>query len=130
MKLRVKRIAFKDTYTIGRFYIDDVYVCDSLEDMVRPNGIKIYGETAIPTGVYNVILNLSNRFKTILPLLLDVPMFEGIRIHGGNTSEDTHGCILLGKNTEVGKLTQSQIHLKMVLQKLKLSPTPITIEIS
>jgi hypothetical protein len=130
MKLRVKRIAFKDTYTIGRFYIDDVYVCDSLEDRVRPNGIKIYGETAIPTGVYNVILNLSNRFKTILPLLLDVPMFEGIRIHGGNTSEDTHGCILLGKNTEVGKLTQSQIHLKMVLQKLKLSPTPITIEIS
>ena len=129
MKIKVKRIAFKDTYTIGKFYIDDVYFCDTLEDKVRPDGVKVYGETAIPHGTYKVIMSMSNRFKKELPLIVDVPMFEGIRIHGGNTEADTHGCILVGKNTDIGKLTQSQVYLKVLLQKFKFNSTPIMIEI-
>lgn len=94
--MSVKRQWFTDKSTIGRFYIGEDYQCFTLEDTVRQNGIKIYGRTAIPEGQYEVIVNYSNRFKRPLPLLLDVPDFDGIRIHPGNTEEDTLGCILVG----------------------------------
>lgn len=108
MKLELKRTYFGEDYTIGKLYINDEYFCDTLEDKVRPDGVKVYGETAIPSGKYKVIMNMSNRFKKIMPLLLNVPNFEGIRIHSGNTDVDTHGCLLLGKNTIKGKVTDSK----------------------
>lgn len=108
MKLELKRTYFGEDYTIGKLYINDEYFCDTLEDKVRPDGVKVYGETAIPAGKYKVIMNMSNRFKKIMPLLLNVPNFEGIRIHSGNTDVDTHGCLLLGKNTIKGKVIDSK----------------------
>ena len=100
-------------YTISSLTIDGRYLCDVLEDPVRifgPRGEgKIKGNTAIPAGIYRVIRTMSPRFKRILPLLLDVPFFDGIRIHPGNTAADTEGCILPGLNKVVGKVIDSRI---------------------
>ena len=101
MKLRLERFEFGDTFTIGKFYIDGVFHCFSLEDKVR-QGEKVNGQTAIPNGTYDVIIDVSTRFGKQLPHILNVPNFEGIRIHAGNTSKDTEGCILLG-HTWAGK---------------------------
>ena len=109
MELKIKRVAFKDTYTIGRFSIDGKYFCDTLEDAVRP-GSKIMHKTAIPVGRYKIAWTLSSRFKKYMIQIMDVPNFEGIRIHAGNTSEDTSGCPLVGKNTEIGRLTNSRFY--------------------
>lgn len=107
-----------DTYTIGHLYIDGIFFCNILEDKVRDtnkdgdlNDVgeqKVYGQTAIPYGTYKIIITMSNRFKRRLPLLVNVPGFEGIRIHPGNTQVDTHGCLLPGVNTEKGKVTSSK----------------------
>lgn len=117
MKIILKRIALKNTYTIGKLYIDGEYFCDTLEDTVRDlnksgkfdNGEKkIYGETAIPYGTYNVKWTYSNKFKKYMPLIENVPSFAGIRIHAGNSSADTQGCILVGENKAVGKVLNSK----------------------
>ena len=129
MEIEVKRIALKPTYTIGKMYINNVFICDTLEDVVRHDGAKVYGQTAIQKGNYTVRMTMSNRFKKVLPLIENVPNFEGIRIHGGNTDADTHGCILVGTNSEVGKLTKSQIALKKVMTLLNSAIEPITISI-
>ena len=147
MKLILKRIALRDTYTIGRLYIDGVYFCDTLEDKVRDlnkNGKfdnrekKVYSETAIPYGIYKVDINtVSPRFKNRvwakpyggkIPRLLNVNSFEGVLIHPGTTSKDTSGCLLVGRNTIVGKLTQSQNTFHKLMSKLK-GQKDITIEI-
>lgn len=147
MKLILKRIALRDTYTIGKLYIDDVYFCDTLEDKVRDlnnngkfdNGEKkVYSETAIPYGIYKVDINtVSPRFKNRvwakpyggkIPRLLNVNSFEGVLIHPGTTSKDTSGCLLVGRNTIVGKLTQSQNTFHKLMSKLK-GQKDITIEI-
>lgn len=94
MKLRLERRIFTDDVTIGDLYVNDELLCYVLEDAVRPE--KIYGKTAIPKGTYKVQLTMSNRFKKILPLLIDVPNYEGVRIHTGNTNEDTDGCLIVG----------------------------------
>ena len=94
MKLDIKRFKLGDTYTIGKLYIDGIYHSYTLEDKVRE--VKIQNETAIPTGTYSVVIDHSNRFNRDLPHILNVPNFEGIRIHSGNSSKDTDGCILLG----------------------------------
>ena len=107
MKLELKRIAYKETYTIGKLYIDGIYFCDTLEDKVRD--IKIKDKTAIPCGTYKVQITYSNRFKKMMPLLLNVPGFEGIRIHNGNSESDTSGCILVGQNKVKGKLVNSKM---------------------
>lgn len=129
MNLTVKRVAKKDTYTIGKLYIDGVYFCDTLEDKDR--GLKqsddlayitkhkVYGETAIPTGTYNVSLTYSTKFKKILPLIENVKGFSGIRIHSGNTAQDSLGCILVGKNTVVGKVTNSRDAFNALFEKLQ-----------
>jgi hypothetical protein len=96
MLITVKRKNFNDTATIGEMLIDDKFLCHTLEDKVRDNGEKIFGKTAIPYGKYEVVTTMSNRFKKLLPLLLDVPNFTGVRIHAGNTSANTEGCILVG----------------------------------
>lgn len=129
MRLTVKRVALKQTYTIGKLYIDGVYFCDTLEDPNRDhnkdgdlNDIgegKVYGDTAIPFGTYKMILNVSPKFKRLLPRLLNVPNFEGVLIHRGNTAKDTHGCILVGKNTEVGKVTSSTVWEEKLVKLLK-----------
>ena len=93
-----------DKNIIGDLFIDGVFFCYTLEDQKRADGLKVYGETAIPTGVFNVIVNRSNRFKRLMPLLLDVPMFKGIRMHGGNASKDSHGCPLVAFNTDYNKI--------------------------
>lgn len=108
MQILTKTIAKKETYTISHLYVNGAYLCDTLEDCIR-TGKKVAGKTAIPRGVYEIEWTYSNRFKRFMPILLNVPNFEGIRIHSGNIALDTEGCILIGKNTEIGKVLQSRI---------------------
>lgn len=116
MKILVKRIFNGSAYTIGKLFIDGKYFCDTLENAERPE--KVYGNTAIPKGTYIVTLNQSPRFKTILPLLLDVPGYSGVRIHAGNTAKDTEGCILVGQNLKKGYVLNSKKTLKALLKVL------------
>jgi pyruvate/2-oxoglutarate dehydrogenase complex dihydrolipoamide dehydrogenase (E3) component len=80
---------------MGKMFVDGVFFAFTLEDKVRE--IKVWGETAIPTGTYSVFVRYSNRFKKELVAIKDVPNFDGVLIHGGNTDKDTHGCILIGE---------------------------------
>lgn len=96
MELTLNRIFLGGSATIGELLINDKHLCDTLEDRVRPEGEKVYGKTAIPEGTYEVKLTHSPRFKKILPEILNVPNFSGIRIHTGNSSKDTEGCIIVG----------------------------------
>lgn len=127
MELLLKRIAKRNTYTIGKLYIDGVPFCDTLEDTSRGlcqnmsldeiKRLKIVGKTAIPTGTYPVTLAIqSPRFskkkqyafcKGYLPRLLNVKGYEGVLIHIGNTDKDTEGCILVGENKKVGMVLNS-----------------------
>ena len=127
MKLKVTRDWKNADYTIGRFFVDGIYLCNSLEDTDRGLAqhwteaavkvAKIYGKTAIPAGTYKVVLSYSKVFKTktwakkyggLVPELQNVKGFEGIRIHPGNGPEDTYGCILVGDNKVKGRLINSQ----------------------
>ena len=117
MEITLKRVALRDTYTIGKLYIDGSYFCDTLEDKVRDlnkdgvfdNGeVKIKGKTAIPYGTYEVVWSYSPRFGKFTPRLLNVNSFDGVLIHSGNTAEDTEGCIIVGQNKEVGKVLNSR----------------------
>jgi len=123
MKLFLERIYKADTYTIGKLSIDGEFFCHVLEDVVRPKGIKVYGETAIPKGTYQVKLTMSNRFKKVLPLLQNVPMFEGIRIHAGNTNKDTHGCLLVGVNDSKGRVSNSVATMAKLMPILQSAKT-------
>ncbi len=100
MKITVQRDIFTDKSTTSKIYIDDQFFCYGLEDVDRKlecnPECKVYGETAIPRGTYKVTIDFSNRFQTLMPHVLDVPGFEGIRIHPGNTDKQTHGCLLPG----------------------------------
>lgn len=127
MEITLTRIAKQKTYTIGRLEIDGVYFCDTLEPTWRnigpgKPGRKIPGKTAIPEGRYAVAVSFSPRFKRWLPILLHVPMFEGIRIHAGNSAEDTAGCILPGLNTIVGRVMDSRVWEKNIVRKLAERP--------
>lgn len=126
MKLTLKRIFKGEKYTIGKLYIDGEFFADTLEDPVREE--KIYGQTAIPKGTYKVTITLSPRFRRWLPLLHDVPNFEGVRIHRGNTPEDTHGCILVGQNKIKGQVVNSAYTEIELMKRLK-GEKDITIEI-
>lgn len=96
MELTLNRIFLGTVATIGELWVNDLHLCDTLEDRVRPEGEKVYGKTAIPEGTYEMVLSYSPRFKKILPEILNVPNFTGIRIHCGNSSADSSGCILVG----------------------------------
>lgn len=154
MKIEVKRIALKDKYTIGHMYIDGKFVCDTLEDKVRDlnkngkfdNGeVKIPNETAIPYGTYNVTMNIQSlkysnyakypyvkKYNAFMPRLQNVPSFEGILIHAGNTADNTSGCILVGENKIKGQVVNSQKIWTNLMDKYfwpaKLNGEKITIE--
>lgn len=132
-------------YTIGDLTIDGIFFCNTLENTIRSlidknndgdfnddGEGKVYGETAIPRGKYKIILSYSYRFKRILPELLNVKGFAGIRIHSGNKAVDTHGCILVGDNTAKGMVTGSRIKelaLVKLMQEAVAKGEQITIEV-
>lgn len=129
MKLKLVRIVTWSNYTEGKLYIDGAYLCDTLEDTDRGleqnmsefeiNRRKVYGQTCIPSGEYKVILNMSPRFKKILPRILDVKGFEGILMHAGNTVQDSSGCILLGTKCSDGVLMNSRKAVDALIKKLE-----------
>ncbi len=133
MKLVLHRTTFTDKSTIGELDVDGVLECFTLEDVVRPDGVKIHGETAIPAGIYDVQLTMSPRFKRVLPLLLDVKNFIGVRIHPGNAASDTEGCILVGRSHRTDWIGQSQVAFNTLFAKLEAAHArrePITLTIA
>ena len=120
MLLTLNRYSFDNDSTIGRLYLNGIFESFTLEDKVREEGIKIAGQTAIPTGHYEVTIDHSDRFKRDMPHILNVPMFEGIRIHWGNTSKDTDGCVLLGKTVSKDFVGQSLVEFNEFFKKLTL----------
>lgn len=149
MELKLKRIARRETYTIGKLYVDGMYVCDVVEDKDRglaqslPVSVNIAkkrkGMTAIPIGRYRVTLEVQSpkysKFKSYewckgyLPRLINVPAFDGILIHAGNSAADSAGCLLVGENRVVGKVLNSMITLKKLYAILKTANDPIYITI-
>ena len=129
MELRLERIALRSEYTIGKLYVDGEYVCDTIEDTVRDldkdgkfaNGeVKIPGKTAIPYGRYEVTMKVrspkysnfskypwAKKYDGYLPRLLNVPHFDGVLIHVGNSALDSEACVLVGENKVVGKVINS-----------------------
>lgn len=134
MKLEVVRRLYHKTETIGDLFIDGELFSYTLEDPVRPPGVKINKDTAIPEGTYNVALAPFRGDNTKLyPHLYNVPMFEGVCLHGGNTAADSSGCILVGFNTEMGldgeehRVFNSAI--KALVDRLAQSTTPLSITV-
>ena len=140
MKILIDRKWKKETYTIGRLYVDGVLFCNSLEDKDRGlkqtdslsiiQSKKVYAETAIPTGIYNVRMDIKSPkyssyswYKNLcggyMPRLENVPGFSGILIHPGNTALDSSGCVLVGKNTKVGQITDSKNTFSKLYKKMK-----------
>jgi hypothetical protein len=136
MEIKLKRTSLNSHSTLGDLSVNDTFECHTLEDIVRKPGVKVFGATAIPTGIFVIIVNLSARFKRFMPRLLEVPSFDGILIHSGNTDVDTHGCILVGdKLTSDGriqggtsKVAYDRLFLK-IEQAIKLGEK-VTIEIT
>lgn len=128
MKIVVNRFYKGPEHTTGWLYIDDKLICETMEDKDRGltqdmaideiKKIKVYGQTAIPTGTYKVVINNSPKFKRNLPRLLNVPGFDGILIHRGNTHRDTAGCLLVGQNRLKGKLINSTKYEKLITELL------------
>lgn len=120
MEITLKRKYFNKEYTIGELYINEQYICNTLEDTYRDlsKEAKIPNKTSIPYGRYKVIVNYSPKFKRNLPKLLNVPHFEGILIHRGNTPNDTSGCILPGENTQKGKVLNSTKYELLIIDRI------------
>lgn len=141
MELLLERKWCKEEYTIGRLSINSVFFCNTLEDTVRDinmNGtfdcgeFKIKGHTAIPYGEYEIIVNYSPRFKRELPRLLNVPHFDGILIHRGNTHKDSSGCVLVGENKKKGMVinsTKYELELTKILKEAQSRKEKIKIKI-
>lgn len=130
MKLVLNRLLKTNTFTIGELLINDKYQCDILEDKVRLNK-KVYGKTAIPAGTYEIKMTYSPKFKCVMPLLLNVPGFEGIRIHSGNSSKDTLGCLITGKwNNSNDWISNSKEEYNKLFKLLSDCKDKITITIN
>lgn len=145
----MQRIARRDTYTIGRLYIDGQYFCDTIEDADRglrqdlPLSVnmakKRRGVTAIPVGRYRVTLGVKSPkyskkkqydfTRGYMPRLVNVPAFDGILIHIGNTAADSEGCILVGRNTKVGMVLESTKTFKDLYARLKSATGEIYITV-
>ena len=139
MELKLKRIARRETYTIGRLYVDGVRFCDTIEDKDRglrqdlPLSVnmskKVKNETAIPVGRYRVTLGVQSPRMSknknydfcngYVPRLINVPAYDGVLIHIGNTAKDSAGCILVGENKEVGKVLNSMQTFRRLYEVLK-----------
>jgi len=132
VKLTLERLERTPAYTSGRLLIDGAFECWVLEDPVR-EGPKVHGETAIPEGTYAVRITHSHRFGRPMPQIMDVPGFEGIRIHAGNTVEDTEGCLLVGNKRAAATVFESRAAFKALYAKLedaKDRQEPIILEIT
>ena len=149
IKVLVKRIAKKTKYTIGKLFINGVFYANTLEDTDRGltqnmsedeiKSKKIYGETAIPTGTYKIDMgtispNFKNHswakpYKGKIPRLINVKGFDGVLIHPGNSDQDTFGCLLVGKNDVVGKVTNSVNYFHKIMTELTKEPNNITLTI-
>ena len=147
MELRLDRIFRTNEYTIGELYVDGEYISDTLEDPVRPlpevcpntpKGIackckeKVYGETAIPEGTYELKMTYSNRFKKVMPEIRNVPHFLGIRIHSGSNADHSEGCVLVGEwdHTKGNRLNNSKEVFNKVYDILSKTKEKITIVIT
>lgn len=131
MELKLKRVSLQDTYTIGKLYVNGIYFCHTCEDKVRdlPNESKVHGQTAIPYGRYEITMEVQsskysqrstyNWCRGYLPRLLNVPYFDGVLIHAGNSANDSHGCVLVGENGVNGKVINSMATLKRLYSILK-----------
>ena len=117
MELTVLRQVFTSNSTIGQLLVNGRPECFTLEDVVRPS--KIYGETAIPSGTYRLVVTHSPRFKVRLPLLVDVPGYSGVRIHPGNTKADTLGCLLVGQSKSVDSIGASRAAFAALMTKIE-----------
>jgi len=142
MYIYVHRHYLGSTYTIGRMYVNGEYYCDSLEDkdrglsksltLERNKAMKVYGKTAIPIGVYQVGLHKWTKYNIVVPILQNVPAFEGILIHNGKNENNTEGCILVGENTIKGQLTNGYRYmtdLTNMIRKAIRSGESVKIEI-
>lgn len=141
MKLKLIRIDKTENSTISELFVNDKFECFILEDKDRglkqtdPISVieqnKVFGKTAIPKGTYDIVISFSNRFKTYLPLLINVNGYEGVRIHSGNTAADTEGCLLPGNARTKDKVLDSRNAFKALFAKLKAveKTEKITIEI-
>ena len=119
MNIRVNRFRYGGKATIGRMFIDGVTFCYTLEDEVR-DGPKVQGETAIPEGTYKVVISMSKRFGRLMPEILGVPNFTGVRAHAGNTDDDTDGCFLLGmKLVNENFISESKAAFNAFFEKLQ-----------
>ena len=135
MNLRLIREPTKNRATLGSLYVDGVWECWTLEDPIREvdgqsvETWKVKGDTAIPAGRYQVLLTRSPRFRKVLPLLMAVPGFTGIRIHTGNISRDTEGCILPGKTRHDAEVRMSRGAMGALQLQLSAATDDIWIEI-
>jgi hypothetical protein len=137
MNLRLIREPSKDGCTLGVLFVDGAFECFTLEDVIRePQGSpivstwKVAGDTAIPQGRYRIVRTKSPRFGKVLPLLENVPGFEGIRIHSANRSSETEGCLIPGRVRGHGMVMESRIAFEALDQKIRhaVSDVWITIE--
>jgi len=140
MELKLQRVAKRETYTIGKLYVNGKYFCDTIEDkdrwlsqkmpLAEIKRKKVYGQTAIPTGRYEVAMNICSpsysqkpKWKQycggFMPRLMNVPGYDGVLIHCGNTDKDTYGCLLVGENKVVGKIINSEATFKRLYPILK-----------
>jgi len=138
MKLELKRVKLADTFTVGKLYANDEFICYTLEDTVREvegqpvSEWKVHGQTAIPRGNYTVDITFSQRFQVKLPLLHDVLGFTGVRIHTGNSAKDTEGCILVGEawDGSSGWIGSSKVAFSLLMPKIENATDAVTILIS
>lgn len=129
LNLKLERKWKKEKYTIGNLYVNGVFFSNVLEDTVRGlrqdmtpeeiKKIKIHGQTAIPSGRYEIRMTLSARFRRQLPILLNVPGYAGVRIHPGNTDANTEGCLLPGKNDRVGQVSNSRATMAALQKQIE-----------
>lgn len=140
MELKVERKWKKDTYTIGKLYINGIFFCNTLEDkdrgltqkmpLMQIKSLKVHSQTAIPSGKYNIRMDVispkyslkpwffSNCHGGRVPRLENVPGFDGVLIHTGNTAADSSGCILVGKNDKVGMVIKSKDYFLQLYNKM------------
>jgi hypothetical protein len=119
MELLLKRRWLTERSTVGELFIDGRFECFVLEDRYRPPPEpKVYAQTAIPCGTYEVVITQSPRFKRLLPLVVGVPGFSGIRIHPGNVPADTEGCLLPGRVRAEDRVLESRVAFDALFDRM------------